>query len=105
MVEVAEMNDVRAEVLKHAYECSFQGSMHVTVLMVRHVHSPYSDGGGDLIWLISLGDIRLPGEFFSGKNPDFMPLPDQLMAQSLGVDFGAGAISRRIPMNYLQYLH
>jgi hypothetical protein len=105
MVEVAEMNYVRPEILQHSDEGCLQWGVYVAILMVRHVHSPDSNGGDDLIRLISLGGIQLPREFLAGKDPDFVTLPDELMAQSLGVDFGAGAVCGWIAMNYLHYLH
>lgn len=105
MIEVTEMNYVRPETLKHPDEGCLQWLVYVAILMVSHVHSPDGNGGDGLIWLISLGGIRLPGELLAGKDPDFVTLPDELMAQSLGVDFGAGAVCGWIAMNYLQYLH
>jgi hypothetical protein len=83
MVEVAEVNYVRPEILQYPDEGCLQWLVYVAILMVRHVHSPDSDGGGNLIWLITLGDIRLPREFLACKDPYFVPLPDELVAQSL----------------------
>jgi hypothetical protein len=80
MVQMAEVNDIRTEILKHPDKGSIQWRMYIPVLVIRHVYAPYEDGGHELIRFFALGYVLPAGEFLARKHSDLMALPGELMA-------------------------